>query len=205
MHGSASGRAPSRAPWKGTSCGSSAPARSRRIVSSRCRGSRASTGRCSTRHERLRPDRRPRPRPRPGRRFRRGDLTSFPIKQGGLAAQQADAAAEAIAAAAGAEITDPVHAGPPRDLAHRPHAALHALRGRHPRDRARHRGALVAAGEDRRPLPRAVPRRSAARLVTPPGADAVEVEVEVDRGPSGDWARSEPCSVESRAAKPRRH
>jgi sulfide:quinone oxidoreductase len=33
-----------------------------------------------------------------------GDLTLFPIKQGGLAAQQADAAAEAIAAAAGAPI-----------------------------------------------------------------------------------------------------
>jgi sulfide:quinone oxidoreductase len=31
-----------------------------------------------------------------------GDLTTFPIKQGGLAAQQADAAAETIAAAAGA-------------------------------------------------------------------------------------------------------
>ena len=34
-----------------------------------------------------------------------GDLTNFPIKQGGLAAQQADAAAEAIAAASGVEIT----------------------------------------------------------------------------------------------------
>jgi sulfide:quinone oxidoreductase len=33
-----------------------------------------------------------------------GDLTNFPIKQGGLATQQADAAAEAIAAAAGVEI-----------------------------------------------------------------------------------------------------
>jgi len=33
-----------------------------------------------------------------------GDLTAFPIKQGGLAAQQADAAAETIAAAAGAAI-----------------------------------------------------------------------------------------------------
>jgi sulfide:quinone oxidoreductase len=31
-----------------------------------------------------------------------GDLTTFPIKQGGLAAQQADAAAETIAAGAGA-------------------------------------------------------------------------------------------------------
>ena len=34
-----------------------------------------------------------------------GDITLFPIKQGGIAAQQADAAAEAIAAEAGAEVT----------------------------------------------------------------------------------------------------
>src|SRR5215218_1550228 len=34
-----------------------------------------------------------------------GDITRFPVKQGGIAAQQADAAAEAIAAEAGAEIT----------------------------------------------------------------------------------------------------
>ena len=33
-----------------------------------------------------------------------GDLTAFPVKQGGLAAQQADAVAEAIAAAAGARL-----------------------------------------------------------------------------------------------------
>lgn len=33
-----------------------------------------------------------------------GDLTAFPVKQGGLAAQQADAAAEAIAARAGAPV-----------------------------------------------------------------------------------------------------
>ena len=33
-----------------------------------------------------------------------GDLTSFPVKQGGIAAQQADAAAEAIAAAAGVDL-----------------------------------------------------------------------------------------------------
>jgi sulfide:quinone oxidoreductase len=37
--------------------------------------------------------------------FAAGDATSFPVKQGGLAAQQADAAAEAIAALAGAELT----------------------------------------------------------------------------------------------------
>jgi sulfide:quinone oxidoreductase len=33
-----------------------------------------------------------------------GDITTFPVKQGGIAAQQADAAAEAIAAEAGADI-----------------------------------------------------------------------------------------------------
>lgn len=36
--------------------------------------------------------------------FAAGDLTDFPVKQGGLAAQQADAAAESIAAAAGVQI-----------------------------------------------------------------------------------------------------
>jgi sulfide:quinone oxidoreductase len=34
-----------------------------------------------------------------------GDITTFPVKQGGIAAQQAEAAAEAIAAAAGAGVT----------------------------------------------------------------------------------------------------
>ncbi|MCE3266859.1 MAG: hypothetical protein K0S15_1568 [Solirubrobacterales bacterium] len=34
-----------------------------------------------------------------------GDMTSFPVKQGGIAAQQADTAAQAIAAAAGAPVT----------------------------------------------------------------------------------------------------
>jgi sulfide:quinone oxidoreductase len=34
-----------------------------------------------------------------------GDITSFPVKQGGIAAQQADAAAELIAANAGADLT----------------------------------------------------------------------------------------------------
>ena len=33
-----------------------------------------------------------------------GDITTFTVKQGGIAAQQAEAAAEAIAAAAGVEI-----------------------------------------------------------------------------------------------------
>jgi sulfide:quinone oxidoreductase len=37
--------------------------------------------------------------------FAAGDVTSFPVKQGGIATQQADAAAEMIAATAGADIT----------------------------------------------------------------------------------------------------
>ena len=44
-----------------------------------------------------------------------GDITTFPVKQGGLAAQQADAVAETIAAAAGADVVpqpfDPVLRG----------------------------------------------------------------------------------------------
>ena len=58
--------------------------------------------------------------------FAAGDATTFPVKQGGLAAQQADAVAEAIAASAGADI-DPqpfrpilrgtlLTGGPPRHL-----------------------------------------------------------------------------------------
>jgi sulfide:quinone oxidoreductase len=39
-----------------------------------------------------------------------GDATRFPVKQGGIAAQQADAAAESIAARAGA--ASPAHSGP---------------------------------------------------------------------------------------------
>jgi sulfide:quinone oxidoreductase len=37
--------------------------------------------------------------------FAAGDVTSFPVKQGGIAAQQADAVAEMIAASAGADLT----------------------------------------------------------------------------------------------------
>jgi sulfide:quinone oxidoreductase len=37
--------------------------------------------------------------------FAAGDITNFPVKQGGIAAQQADAAAEMIAAKAGADLT----------------------------------------------------------------------------------------------------
>ena len=46
-----------------------------------------------------------------------GDATSFPIKQGGIAAQQADAVAECIAAGAGAPLeTTPFRPSSARSL-----------------------------------------------------------------------------------------
>ena len=114
--------------------------------------------------------------------FAAGDVTAFPLKQGGLAAQQADAVAEAIAALAGAvDYAQAVPPRAPRTAAHGRRAALPA-RGAPParprgdgRDRStrgspalarrlggRRTGAVVAAGEDRRPIPGSVPRDRAA-------------------------------------------
>ena len=112
-----------------------------------------------------------------------GDITTFPVKQGGLAAQQADVAAEAIAAEAGADVT-------PRPF----HPVLRGLllTGKEPRyseDGPRRgdvggepRVPLVAAREDRRPLPRAVPRRARRRGGRTDAASesGVPVEVELD-------------------------
>ena len=50
--------------------------------------------------------------------FAAGDVTSFPVKQGGIAAQQADAAAEAIAAAWAPSPSPAVPAGAARAPAH---------------------------------------------------------------------------------------
>ena len=93
-----------------------------------------------------------------------GDITTFPVKQGGIAAQQAEAAAEAIAAAAGVDVT-------PRPF--RPVLRGLLLTGAEPRylrgDSRRRdlagepRAPLVAASEDRRPLPRSVSRRTRRR------------------------------------------
>jgi sulfide:quinone oxidoreductase len=123
--------------------------------------------------------------------FAAGDLTDFPVKQGGLAAQQADAAAESIAAEAGAQI-DPQPFTP-------------VLRG------------LLLTGLTPRYL-RAVPSRMQTEVDTdplwwppakivgrhlapflaahlevsdaPPGeGDVVEVDVELDRGRAGTWVR----------------
>ena len=109
-----------------------------------------------------------------------GDVTHFPIKMGGIGAQQADVAAEAIAALAGAPLSparfDPVDQ---RNAADQRSAAL-PDRPHHRRSRIQlgdHRRAdLLAPGQDRRQVlgamsrelgPRARPRRSGGGLGGP--------------------------------------
>ena len=101
-----------------------------------------------------------------------GDATSFPLKQGGIATQQADAAAAAIAAELGFAVSPtPFPPGAAGAAAHRPRAALPARRGPQragqPIDRPRGRN-LVAAGEDRRAPPGPLP--GAARRTGRPAA-----------------------------------
>jgi sulfide:quinone oxidoreductase len=118
-----------------------------------------------------------------------GDIVQFPVKQGGLAAQQADAAASAIAAAAGAEVEPapftPVlrglllTGGPPRFL------------------RSEGAGAEAAVGMDALWWP---PAKIVGRYLAPylaaragirepstwsPEGDAVPVDVELELGPTG--------------------
>jgi sulfide:quinone oxidoreductase len=117
-----------------------------------------------------------------------GDLTNFPIKQGGLAAQQADAAAEAIAAASGVEIKPTPFTPVLRGL---------LLTGLTPR----YMRAEVGTNEselDTEPLwwpPGKIVGRHLAPFLashlnvshTPPPTGAIEVDVEVDRGRAGEW------------------
>ena len=106
--------------------------------------------------------------------FAAGDATTFPLKQGGLATQQADAAAEAIAADLGAAVRPAPFRPVLRGLLLTGGAPLY-LRSRltpdgEPSGHAARRlaaRAVVAAGQDRRPLPRAAAgHRAAAGLVT---------------------------------------
>jgi sulfide:quinone oxidoreductase len=122
-----------------------------------------------------------------------GDLTDFPVKQGGIAAQQADAAAESIAAEAGAPIE-------PRPFTPVLRGLL--LTGLSPRYLRAEPGSVVST-TDTEPLwwP---PAKIVGRYLAPflashlsmsksplrPEAGAVEVEVELDRGPAGTWARA---------------
>lgn len=117
--------------------------------------------------------------------FAAGDATAFPVKQGGLAAQQARAAAEAIAAAAGADV---------RPQPFRPILRGLVLTGSVPRYlRAELRGGAgdtaTAAAEPLwwppgkivgRHLAPFLAERAGAVLSPPAEADAVRVEVELD-------------------------
>jgi sulfide:quinone oxidoreductase len=121
--------------------------------------------------------------------FAAGDLTNFPIKQGGLAAQQADAAAEAIAAAVGVEITPAPFTPVLRGL---------LLTGLTPRFMRTEVGSHESE-LDTEPLwwpPGKIVGRHLAPFLashlnvaqTPPRTETIEVNVEVDRGPAGEWA-----------------
>lgn len=121
-----------------------------------------------------------------------GDLTDFPVKQGGLATQQADAAAEAIAAAAGAPIDPSPFTPILRGL---------LLTGLTPRYlRAEPTG--TASITDTEPLwwpPAKIVGRHLAPFLasylhldeSPPrlaAGSVVEVEVELERGAAGSWS-----------------
>jgi sulfide:quinone oxidoreductase len=94
--------------------------------------------------------------------FAAGDITSFTVKQGGIATQQADVAAQAIAAAAGGDVTpERFPPDPPRAPADGTRAAIPPSRvegAARTRARGGDRAALVAAGQDRGEIPGAVPR-----------------------------------------------
>jgi sulfide:quinone oxidoreductase len=118
-----------------------------------------------------------------------GDLTNFPIKQGGLAAQQADAAAEAIAAAAGAAVTPAPFTPVLRGL---------LLTGLTPRYMRAEVGSFESE-LDTEPLwwpPGKIVGRYLAPFLAshldvshmPPPTGGVEVDVEVDRGRPGEWS-----------------
>ena len=121
--------------------------------------------------------------------FAAGDITSFTVKQGGIATQQADAAAEAIAAAAGASVTPQrFQAGPAWAPADGTPAALsppRAQRSAGARAGRLLRAALVASGEDRGPPFGAVPcvagRCRGPRDPRRSPSEAVPLEVELDR------------------------
>ena len=99
--------------------------------------------------------------------FAAGDATDFAVKQGGISSQQADAAAQAIAALAGVAIEpEPFRPDHPRHPADRRAAEVpdSADHGRARLQLGDHRRAeLVAAGQDLGALPRALPGRARPR------------------------------------------
>jgi sulfide:quinone oxidoreductase len=120
--------------------------------------------------------------------FAAGDITSFPVKQGGIATQQADAAAELIAADAGADLTPEPFRPVLRGLlltGRQPRYLQHAITG----------GAGDVSAASAEPLwwpPAKIVGRYLAPFLgafagveSPPeataGGDAVAVDVELDR------------------------
>ena len=94
------------------------------------RAARTVLPRPAARPGRLHPHRPPRARRRRDRRLRRGRRDHLPIKQGGVATQQADAVAEVIAARLGRPGRGrALPAGAARTAAHRGRAGVHARRG----------------------------------------------------------------------------
>ena len=92
--------------------------------------------------------------------FAAGDITSFTVKQGGIATQQADVAAAAIAAEADVS-RRALPAGPAWAAAHGGQPALPPPRGHSSagtQSRSLGTSALVASREDRRPPPGTFPR-----------------------------------------------
>ena len=100
-----------------------------------------------------------------------GDATARPLKQGGLAAQQAEVAARSIAAALGAPVEPvAVRARPARRAAHRRCPALPApLRRLDRAQRGQRAAAVVGARQDRRRARRALPGRPRAFRVVAAG------------------------------------
>jgi sulfide:quinone oxidoreductase len=122
--------------------------------------------------------------------FAAGDVTAFPVKQGGIAAQQASAAAESIAAAAGADVT-------PRPF--RPVLRGLLLTGSAPTylraELAGGAGDTSTARDEPlwwppgkivgRHLAPFLAERAGAILSPPAGSDAVRVEVDLTAAPMG--------------------
>jgi len=110
--------------------------------------------------------------------FAAGDLTSFPVKQGGIAAQQADAAAEMIAADAGAELVPQPFRPVLRGLLLTGHAPRYLRR-----DVARGTAGTVSVDPLWWPPAKIVGRRLTPFLagVTQRPEHAIEIDVELER------------------------
>ncbi len=186
-----------RASFPTGSFGSHPRAGSRAIASSHCLAC-AGPRRTACRRRSTASSRSMRTRASPGLEdvYAAGDITSFPVKQGGIATQLADAAAQAIAARLGADLdAAAVPAGPPRACCSR--GATHAFCGTSsaPRpEREPWRASDLSGGRLRRSsaVPLAVPGRRSrcrrSRRQSPPCRGLVEIEVALTAQPSGSPA-----------------